>query len=131
MNLMGIDVGTSSIKTAIFNEKLEMLKSNNIDYSIESHDNIVEFEAEKYWEIVKTELENLDIKVDALAIDTQCETLILTDDDGNPVRKAIVWLDNRAVEEATEIENHFGRRLVYEITGQPEITATWTACKLL
>lgn len=131
MNLMGIDVGTSSIKTAIFNEKLEMLKSNNIDYSIESHDNIVEFEAEKYWEIVKTELENLDIKVDALAIDTQCETLILTDDEGNPVRKAIVWLDNRAVEEATEIENHFGRRLVYEITGQPEITATWPACKLL
>ncbi|MBO5888795.1 MAG: hypothetical protein J6Q58_01490 [Clostridia bacterium] len=131
MNLMGIDVGTSSIKTAIFNEKLEMLKSNNIDYSIESHDNIVEFEAEKYWEIVKTELENLDIKVDALAIDTQCETLILTDDDGNPVRKAIVWLDNRAVEEATEIENHFGRELVYQITGQPEITATGPACKLL
>ncbi len=131
MNLMGIDVGTSSIKTAVFNEKLEMLKSNNIDYTIESHDNIVEFEAQKYWDIVKTELDNLDVKVNALAIDTQCETLILTDEYGNPVRKAIVWLDNRAVDEATEIENYFGRRLVYEITGQPEITATWPACKLL
>ena len=93
MNLMGIDVGTSSIKTAIFNEKLEMLKTSNIDYLIEAHDNIVEFDAEKYWEIVKTEIDNLDIKVDALAIDTQCETLILTDEEGNPVRKAIVWLD--------------------------------------
>ena len=43
MNLMGIDVGTSSIKTAIFNEKLEMLRTSNIDYLIEAHDNIVEF----------------------------------------------------------------------------------------
>ena len=131
MNLMGIDVGTSSIKTAIFNEKLEMLKTSNIDYLIEAHDNIVEFDAEKYWEIVKTEIDNLDIKVDALAIDTQCETLILTDEEGNPVRKAIVWLDNRATKEAEEIEGYFGRQLVYEITGQPEITATWPACKLL
>ena len=70
-------------------------------------------------------------KIDAIAIDTQCETLILTDEDGNPVRDAIVWLDNRAEEEAREIEAHFGRKKVYEVTGQPEITATWPASKLL
>ena len=131
MNLMGIDVGTTSIKTAIFNKELLMLYNNNIDYTLESHGDIVEFEATKYWDIVKQELDNLDLTVDALAIDTQCETLILTDSDGNPVRKAIVWLDNRATKEAEEIEKHFGRKKVYEITGQPEITATWPACKLL
>ncbi len=131
MNLMGIDVGTTSVKTAVFNEKLEMLYSNNIDYVIESHGDIVEFESTKYWDIVKQELNNLEVPVSALAIDTQCETLILTDENGNPVRKAIVWLDNRAVKEAEEIEAHFGRQKVYEVTGQPEITATWPACKLL
>ena len=62
---------------------------------------------------------------------TQCETLILTDEMGNPVRKAIVWLDNRATKEAEEIEAHFGRKRVYEVTGQPEVTATWPASKLL
>lgn len=131
MNLMGIDVGTTSIKTAIFNKELLMLYNNNIDYTLESHGDIVEFEATKYWDIVKQELDTLDLAVDALAIDTQCETLILTDEDGNPVRKAIVWLDNRATREAEEIEKHFGRKKVYEVTGQPEITATWPACKLL
>ena len=70
-------------------------------------------------------------EIDALAIDTQCETLILTDENGNPVRDAIVWLDNRATEEAEIIEKHFGRKKVYDITGQPEVTATWPACKLL
>lgn len=131
MNLMGIDVGTTSIKTAVFNKELLMLYNNNIDYTLESHGDIVEFEATKYWDIVKQELDSLDLAVDALAIDTQCETLILTDEDGNPVRKAIVWLDNRATKEAEEIEKHFGRKKVYEVTGQPEITATWPACKLL
>lgn len=131
MNLMGIDVGTTSIKTAVFNKELLMLYNNNIDYTLESHGDIVEFEATKYWDIVKQELDTLDLTVDALAIDTQCETLILTDEDGNPVRKAIVWLDNRATKEAEEIEKHFGRKKVYEVTGQPEITATWPACKLL
>ncbi len=131
MNLLGIDVGTTSVKTAVFNEKLEMLKYSNIDYTVEARGNIVEFDSVKYWDIIKAELDRLDVKVDALAIDTQCETLILTDENGEPVRKAIVWLDNRATVEAEEIEKHFGRKLVYEITGQPEITATWPASKLL
>ena len=56
---------------------------------------------------------------------------IVTDEEGNPVRDAIVWLDNRATEEAEIIEKEFGRKKVYEITGQPEVTATWPACKLL
>ena len=131
MNLMGIDVGTTSVKTSIFNEKLEMLCTSNIDYTLETHEDIVEFEATRYWDIVREELDKLSIPVDALAIDTQCETLILTDENGTPVRKAIVWLDNRATKEAEAIETHFGRKKVYEMTGQPEITATWPACKLM
>ncbi len=131
INLMGIDVGTTSVKTAVFDRELNMLKGSCVDYTLQTHGDIVEFEAEGYWEIVKREIDNLEIPVEALSIDTQCETLILTDEDGNPVRSAIVWLDNRATAEAELIEKHFGRERVYEVTGQPEITATWPACKLL
>jgi len=133
MNLMGIDMGTTSVKTAVFTERLEEKIKLTADYTLSSHGDIVEFPAEKYWEIVKGEIEKVtaELKIDALAIDTQCETLILTDEDGNPTREAIVWLDNRATEEAKLIEEHFGRRRVYEVTGQPEVTATWPACKLL
>jgi xylulokinase len=42
-----------------------------------------------------------------------------------------VWLDNRATEEAEIINKHFGNKRIYEVTGQPEVTATWPACKLL
>lgn len=133
MNFCGIDIGTTSVKTAVFNDALQQQISLTADYTLDAHGDIVEFDGEKYWEIVKGELEKAkkDRKIDALAIDTQCETLILTDENGTPVRPAIVWLDNRATEEAGIITKHFGHKKVYEITGQPEITATWPACKLL
>ncbi len=133
MNLMGIDMGTTSVKTVLFNEKLEELKRLCADYTLESKGDIIEFEAEKYWDIVRGEVDKIlaELGVDALAIDTQCETFILTDENGVPTRKAVVWLDNRATEEAAIIEAHFGRQKVYEVTGQPEVTPTWPACKLL
>lgn len=133
MNLMGIDIGTTSVKTAVFNDALEEQISLTADYILNSHGDTVEFDGEKYWEIVKGEIEKVkaSVGVDALAVDTQCETLILTDENGTPVRPAIVWLDNRATEEAEIITEKFGHKKVYEITGQPEITATWPACKLL
>lgn len=131
MNLMGIDIGTTSVKAACFDETLTQTLHFNIDYTLETCGNMVEFEPEKYWDIVRSVLEQVEGDIDALAVDTQCETLILTDENGKPVRKAIVWLDNRAAKEAAEIENHFGKKKVYEITGQPEITAAWPACKLL
>ena len=130
---MGIDIGTTSVKTAVFNEDLEQKISLTADYTLNSHGDTVEFDGEKYWQIVKSEIEKINgqFDIDALAVDTQCETLILTDENGTPVRPAIVWLDNRATEEAEIIAKHFGHKRVYEITGQPEITATWPACKLL
>ena len=133
MNFCGIDIGTTSVKTAVFTDTLQQKISLTADYTLDAHGDTVEFDGEKYWEIVKGELEKIkkELSIDALAIDTQCETLILTDENGTPVRPAIVWLDNRATEEAEIIAKHFGHKRVYEITGQPEITATWPACKLL
>ena len=133
MNFMGIDIGTTSVKTAVFNEALDQQMSQTADYTLNSHGDTVEFDAEAYWTIVKGEIEKIraGMQVDALAVDTQCETLILTDENGVPVRPAIVWLDNRATEEAEMITKRFGHKRVYEVTGQPEITATWPAAKLL
>ena len=133
MNLLGIDIGTTSVKTAVFDEALNEKMKTTVDYTLESKGETVEFDAENYWNIVSAEIEKAKKEqgVDALSIDTKCETLILTDEFGNPVRKTIVWLDNRATEEAKIIEEHFGRQKVYEVTGQPEVTATWPACKLL
>lgn len=133
MNLLGIDYGTTSVKAVLFDENLNQLATFTEDYTLITKGDTVEFPAEKYWEILLGILDKVqaEYKVDALAIDTQCETLILADDEGNPLANAIVWLDNRATREAGELEEQFGRKKAYEVTGQPEVTATWPAAKLL
>ena len=133
MKCLGIDFGTTSVKAVLFDDSLNEIATSSEEYTLNTRGNLVELAPEKYWSMLQNALNTIRGKseIHCLAIDTQCETLILTDEQGNPVRDAIVWLDNRATEEAEIIEKHFGRKKVYEMTGQPEVTATWLACKLL
>ena len=55
----------------------------------------------------------------------------MLDRHGRPLRKAIVWLDNRAKAEAEIIKKEFGGDLVYQMTGQQEIVPGWSAAKIL
>jgi len=131
--LLGVDVGTTSLKATVFDENAAPLKSVTKDYTLDVKGDVVEFEAEKYWEIFSEALSEIreEYEIYALAIDTQCETMIVADSDGKPLMPAICWLDNRAAKEAEIIKEYFGEKKVYEVCGQPEITATWPACKLL
>lgn len=133
MNCLGIDFGTTSVKAVLFDCKLQQLADSTQDYKLNTAGDRVELPPLTYWELLQNAIRQATAAADVhcLSIDTQCETLILTDENGDPVRDAIVWLDNRATEEAEMIQTYFGRQKVYEITGQPEITATWPACKLL
>lgn len=133
---LGIDIGTTSIKAAVFDSTGKRLALRSVDYTLDTDSitGFIEFDAEKYVSMCKDVISELSCecgKIDALSIDTQGETLILTDEEGSPLYPAIVWLDNRAVKEADAIKEKFGNKLVYEVTGQPEITAGWPASKLL
>lgn len=129
----GADIGTTSLKIAVFDEKGTLVSSASRDYTLITEGERVEFPAEEYWNMFRDAFTEVSrgIEISAISVDTQCETLILTDEDGAPLTNAIVWLDNRAEAEAREIEEKFGKKLVYEVTGQPEICATWPAAKLL
>ncbi len=133
MEFKVFQVGTTSVKAALFDRDGNMLQNETYDYTLIADGDKVEFDAEEYVKIVKQAINDIrkNYEVYALAIDTQCETLIVTDENGKLLRNAIVWLDNRASAETDEIKEKFGLKKVYELTGQPEITATWPASKLI
>lgn len=131
--LLGADIGTTSLKAAVFDESGKLIKSATKDYTLIVSGDTVEFPAEDYFKLFVEAYDEVTngYEISALAIDTQCETIIFADDNGKPLMNAIVWLDNRATKQAEEIKAHFGNKKVYEITGQPEITATCPAAKIL
>lgn len=132
---LGIDIGTTSLKAAVFDEKGKRLGLRSVDYTLDTDPSTgyIEFDAEKYVSMCYQVIDELEAEcggIDAISVDTQGETMILTDAEGKPLHPAVVWLDNRAETEAEEIRVKFGNQLVYEMTGQPEITAGWPASKL-
>ena len=118
--LLGADVGTTSLKMVVFDETLCPVRSVTKDYTLNATGDRVEFPADSYWDLFSEAYEEVSngLTIAALAIDTQCETIIFTDEDGRPLRDAIVWLDNRAAVQAGELQKQFGEKRVYEITGQ-------------
>ncbi len=133
---LGIDIGTTSVKAAVFDFEGKRLGLYSEDYTLDysGGGTFIEFDADRYFAIVERAVEKLTAecgRIDALSVDTQGETMILTDAFGRPLCPAVVWLDNRASAEAEIIKDKFGNKTVYDVTGQPEITAGWPACKLL
>ena len=131
--LMGIDIGTTSLKGCVFDENGNELASVTKAYTLITEGDRVEFPAEKYFELFKEAYDELSQKfpIDAFAIDTQGETLIFLDKNGEPLMNAIVWLDNRAESQAKAMEEKFGLKAIYEVTGQTEVPAGYPAPKVL
>lgn len=132
MNLLGVDIGTTSLKACVFDENGVEICSATKEYKLITEGEFVEFPAEEYFNLFMEAYNELLSKttIDALAIDTQGETLIFLDKAGNPLMNAIVWLDNRAGKQAKEIEEKFTLKTIYEVTGQTEVPAGYPAPKI-
>ena len=136
--LLGIDVGTTSLKAGLFSPDGHCLGIEREEYRLDTPSvEKAQLDVNLYWEAcvrtVRNLLKRTDIDVNsiaALAVSSQGETLITLDACGEPIYPAIVWFDNRAVAQAERLAQQFQAR-VYERTGIAEIIPTWTACKIL
>jgi xylulokinase len=136
--ILTIDIGTTSVKTSIFNERLEMIANFNEEYVLNTKYGYIEFEAEKYWIMVKNGIERVcgnngidKMEISVIAITTQGETLIPVNIEGIPLRKAIIWLDGRASKESEFISRKYDKQSFYARTGIPECTGLCPVSKLL
>lgn len=138
-SILAFDLGTTALKCALHDLNGNVLAKASEEYQLVTPDaDSVEMEVETYWQAFKSTVARVlnewggdrnDIK--ALGVSAQGETLLLVDKDGKPLRRAIVWLDNRAQQEADALGDAFGHRHAYEITGQVKLVPTWPASKIL
>ena len=136
---LSLDVGTTSLKAALFDARGQLLALERQEYTLLTPAaNRVELDPSTYWEAltlsVRAVLQRsaaVPAEIATLCISSQGETFIPIDAGGAPLTPAIVWLDNRAVEEARLIADRFGLDEVFQRTGQPDVAPTWPACKFL
>ncbi len=137
--ILAFDLGTTALKCALHDLRGNVLSKASVEYElITPNADSVEMNAETYWQAFKsalgTVLKNSGVApatIKAMGVSAQGETLILVGKDSKPLRHAIVWLDNRAQQEANDLGEKFGHRHAYEITGQVKIVPTWPASKIL
>jgi sugar (pentulose or hexulose) kinase len=137
--LIGLDVGTTSVKAGLYAPSGELLGAAAEEYLLEHPaPDRAEIDPEVYWAATRAAIgralsaSRADPKaVAAIAVSSQGETVIAVDEDGRPLAPALVWLDNRATDEAQEIARRFDDATIYAVTGVPSVVPTWTACKIL
>lgn len=137
--ILGIDIGTTSLKTAVYDRTGTLQASAVTEYSLLTPTpNIVEVPCSIYMDSIKSGLRSIseksrvDLKqIGIVGFSVQGETLCFLDENGKEVGNAIVWMDNRAGKQAEEMRQHFGDELCYKVTGQVSFEANWPAAKIL
>ena len=142
MLLMGIDVGSTSVKASVFKSEGQWVATSRKGYVIEEReDGWAEIDVDVYWEscvtVIREIIKALDERgestsqLSALSVSSQRTTFVPVDSNGNPLCKAIVWMDKRAEKETQEIVNKIGLEKIFEITGQPDLNAVYMPPKLM
>jgi len=128
MSLLGIDIGSSSVKGVVFDNEGVVLSKAVYGYrTFRSNQNWAETDADEIWSATANAIKHLTQteksgSIEALAISSHGETVIPVDSKGEAVGYAIMNSDNRAVEELAFLEKELGREYLYSITGVPPHT---------
>lgn len=127
MYLMGIDIGTSSTKTAIFSENGELLSLASKQYNFDAvKPGYAEQDPNVWWEAALSSMKEAigGLKVNpkeilAIGLSGQMHGMVPLDKEGKVVRKAILHCDVRAKEAAEEIKALFSDKEFPKITYNP------------
>lgn len=115
--LMGIDVGTSSLKTILIDESGTLISSASYVYSFSSpYSNFAEQDPKEWWEackitirkVLSDSLINPD-EIKGLSFSGQMHGLVTLDANGNPVRPAILHCDARSGKQVEEIKQRYSQ----------------------
>lgn len=135
MNIIGLDIGTSSVKALLVSGTGEVLKATSPEYPFQTPFPLwAESDPEIWWEATKKAIKELLQEVDpasisAIGLTGQMHGMVALDKSGKVLRPCIMWNDQRSHVECEEISSIVGAQRVLEITGNP-ILAGFTAPKI-
>ncbi len=136
--ILTIDVGTSSTKTALWNEAGQQLAEATQPYALNRPQPIwAEIDGNIWWEAVCTTVREVIARssidpqhLAGIGVDGIGWTLLPVDADGEALSPALIWLDRRAAEEAAWLKNLLEADQLIELCANP-IDPAYITPKLL
>ena len=136
--LLGIDVGTSSVKAVLLDLHGNLCAVCQAEYPLHHiRPAWVEQDPQDWWQATCQAIREALAKVPngaervlGLAVSSQAPTLLPLDSSGRPLRPAMIWMDRRAEAESVRLTELLGAEEIHRITGnRPD--AFYVAARLL
>jgi xylulokinase len=123
---MGLDIGTTGIKTAIYDFQGKLIVYEYNEYPlICERPGWAEHDPNDWWLAIKKGIYNVIKKsrIDKekiLAISTSSLTAspVLIDKKGNVLCRSPIWMDRRSIDECNILQNRMGKNRLYKLTGR-------------
>ncbi|WP_254434116.1 gluconokinase [Halobacillus sp. Marseille-Q1614] len=124
---LGVDIGTTSTKSVLFNKKGEVLAQHTINYPLHTPNPLVaEQNPEEIFEAVLGTIRDTIRKSGVASSEIQfasfssaMHSLIAVDDNGALLTNSITWADTRSAAYATDIKENQNGHEIYLRTGTP------------
>lgn len=138
MGLIAIDLGSTNIKAAIYDDALRLLACASRPVCYIRENGQTEFDAVACCQAVETLVAALVIEqavapgtVRRIVLTGQAESLVVLDRNSQPLMNAISWMDERSAAECRHLAACFSPEELYQRTGQLAMLPTWPATKIL
>ena len=136
--VIGIDCGTGSTKTVLFDDNGNVISSASAEYPLYQPKNGYADQNPADWknamlDTLKKVISTSGVdkkKIKGIGISGQMHGLVMLDKDNNVIRNSIIWCDQRTSAEVAQMNRIVGHEKFMEITANPALTG-WTAAKIL
>lgn len=134
--LLGIDIGTSACKVAVFDREGEVIASASEEYPVYyPHPGWAEQNPEEWWRAVcaairKMGADGVDLKeIAGIGIDGQSWSAIPVDRAGTVLANTPIWMDTRAQDICEEFNEKIGADQIFQMAGN-SLQPSYTTAKI-
>ena len=136
--LLGIDIGTSATKSVLFDAEGTAVCSASAEYPLyQPNPSWAEQDPDDWWNAtcvtINQILQKSGVKAEEIAgvgLSGQMHGAVVLDKDNRPLRRSIIWCDQRTAAECDQITSIIGKERLIEITANPALTG-FTASKIM
>lgn len=136
--LLGIDIGTSACKVAVFNKAGQVMAQSSCEYPVYyPAPGWAEQDPDEWWAAICTAVREVihtsgisPEMIAGIGIDGQSWSCIPVDQDGNCLARTPIWMDTRAREICERVKSEVGFERIFEVAGN-DFLPSYTTPKML